>query len=183
MPMAVNTFSFEDVLALFFFLVLLTPAQRRSLRSLHLFWCTGVDQNRFSGSNRWNNWLSAPNLLDWLSGVRVLHVSVTIGCESELHGPLVTALTRSTYYDSTINTWVFGLKRFRKLPLEKVTVIVSDDPGSRFGKTRGHAQHGNGWLLLRQRYCLTAHEKRTTAQNLRSEILKQTVEDGGANPV
>jgi hypothetical protein len=171
-----NTFGFVDVLALIWFTSQLTLSQTTSLKSMWLFWRAGYSSHASDGKH-WNNWLFAPKLLDRLQGLRTLHLSICI-----VHATMgdIGPVRADVQDDKSHHAWFMGLNLLRSLPLERVTVIISDDPASKFG-IDGYADryHRIGWNSLyeawaemREDECLTAEEKRQWAETLRRHLLK-----------
>lgn len=176
-PFAKNTYGFTDAFALMWFLSRLTAAQSVCVRSLWMYWRAG-SSSHVSDGKRWSNWLFAPTLVDRLLGLRVLHLSVAI--VHDLMGD--RGPVRDDYHEGTLLNWFVGLRPISKLPLEHVTVIVSDDPASKFGidgyTDRYHrigwqSSHEN-WLELRDEQCFSAPEKRHWAEQLRAHLLQET---------
>ncbi|KAF2475436.1 uncharacterized protein BDR25DRAFT_102712 [Lindgomyces ingoldianus] len=179
LPFFLNTFGFRNVLALLFFLFRLEPFQGNALATLWIYLRAGRSFHS-SDARSWNQRLFAPSLLSNLQGLRVVHISISIAHTGMGdRGPL-----RSEFYEPHLNSWVLGLSRLRGLPLERVTVIISDDPASKFG-IDGYSdrvmQYGwnfnpETWLLLREQECFSAEEKRQWAERLRQHILKETTD-------
>ena len=177
-PFSANTFGFVNVLALLWFSTQLTVAQSTSLRSTWLFWRAG-NSSHASDGQQWNHWLFAPPLLHRLQGLRVLHLSVSI-----VHATMGDKgpVRADVHGDGSLHKWFIGLKLLRQLPLERATVIISDEPSSNFGidgyADRYHRIGWNSlyeaWLDMREDECLTAEEKRQWAERIRSHLLKLT---------
>ncbi|EON66417.1 hypothetical protein W97_05514 [Coniosporium apollinis CBS 100218] len=70
-----------------------------------------------------------------------------------------------------------AVSNFQRLPLEAVTVILSDDPDTFvgeviFSEALRQATPHNEWEFLRERICLTAEKKREWAVRTRRKLLQ-----------
>jgi len=177
MPFAENTFGFREVYALTWLLSILSAPQSNTLKTLWMSWTAG-GMNSMTNSKHWSKWLVTPNLMDRLQGLRVIHLSLSIIHDGMgVPGPL-----RHEYSSTALDRWVTGLESFRELPLERVTVIISDDSDSKFGisgystsKYLNYGWHNNyeEWMHLRNLECFTADEKREWAEHLRRRLLRE----------
>ncbi|OCL09867.1 hypothetical protein AOQ84DRAFT_11334 [Glonium stellatum] len=180
LPFALNTFVFRHATAFLRFFLCLRAFQAQAVKEVCIFMTAGQRHDDHTLTSRWNNALFVSPLIDRLKGLRILHISITISHTGiGDNGPVRSELADPVQLDS----WVIGLQRLRGLPLRDATVIVSDDPNSKFG-IEGYSdkflQYGwNGthqtWLTLRERECFTAEEKRRWAERIKSMLLKKPV--------
>jgi hypothetical protein len=176
-PFAENTFGFREVYSLNWLLSILSAPQSNALKSLCMLWIAG-GMNSMTNSKHWGRWLMTPNLLDRLQGLRVIHLSLSIVHDGMgVPGPL-----RREYRSAVLDHWVTGIESLREFPLERVTVIISDNPESKFGingySTSKYLNYGwqndyEQWMHLRDLECLTANEKREWAEHLRRRLLRE----------
>lgn len=177
-PLSQNTFAFREPHALIWMLSILSLSQSNALRSLCMFWTAG-GMGSMVDARQWNKWLFTPKLVDRLQGLRVIHLSFSI-----LHlGMGTSGPFRHDLHSTTLDSWVEGLNPLCELPLEQATVIISDDPESKFGMSGysdnqylsyGWNHDHENWLHLRDLECFTADEKRGWAEQLRKRLLKET---------
>ncbi|ORY11727.1 hypothetical protein BCR34DRAFT_317006 [Clohesyomyces aquaticus] len=181
LPFSLNTFGFRSVVAFKFFLFGLASFQTKAIKSLWIFMRLGSCSDSKSAW-RWNNSLLTPSLRPYIQGVRILHISLSV----VLAGTGDNGPFRQEILTPHLDDWALGLNCFRALPLEKVTVIVADDPSSKYGidgfsdrvgnYAWGHDTHI--WLQIRARDCFTAAEKRQWAQRLRKRIMNESRDFG-----
>jgi hypothetical protein len=177
LPFAQNTFGFREVYALIWLLSILSAPQSSALRSLWMLWTAG-GMNSMTNSKHWSRLLLTPQLLDRLQGLRVIHLSLSIVHDGMgAPGPL-----RHEHRSTALDRWFTGLESLRELPLERASVIISDDPESKFGisgySTSKYLNFGwhndhEQWLELRDLECFTADEKREWAEQLKRCLLRE----------
>ena len=180
LPFYLNIFAFRQATAFLGFFSSLRSFQGQGVKEVCLFMTAGQRRDDPTLTSRWNSALFVPTLLERIKGLRILHISITISHTGMGdNGPIRSELADPVQLDS----WVIGLQRLRGLPLRNVTVIVSDDPNSKFG-IEGYndkfLQYGwNGthktWLALRERECFTAEEKRQWAERIKNMLLRKSV--------
>ncbi|KAF2805164.1 uncharacterized protein BDZ99DRAFT_502029 [Mytilinidion resinicola] len=176
LPYTLSHFSFRHAAAFRAFLSALPPRHGPHLREFTLCMTAGENPTDAARCARWNTHLFESGArVARLRGLRTLHLSLTIAHhEMGADGPLRADLAAPAQLDM----WVVGLGRLRELALQEVTVVVTDDPGSRFGidgaqtvrkYMLGHF-HGS-WGAMRERECFTAGEKRWWAERMRGRLL------------
>ncbi|KAF2119369.1 hypothetical protein BDV96DRAFT_642398 [Lophiotrema nucula] len=172
LPLSANTFSVRDLVSFLLLACRLGPLRAQIIKSIHIVLRLGRDREH------WAYWLAVPKISHGLSGVRHFHLSLLIihaGMGDD--GPF-----RDDFFSGRTTSWLSGLDRFRALPLSCVTVILSDDPDSKFGikgfsdsaLQYGWSHDNETWLQLREHECLTAEEKRRWAKQLKSYLLNET---------
>ena len=180
LPFYLNIFAFQQATAFLGFFSSLRSFQAQAVKEVCLFMTAGQHRDDPTLTSRWNNALFVPTVLERVKGLRILHISITIShTRMGDNGPIRSELADPVQLDS----WVIGLQQLRGLPLRDVTVIVSDDPDSKFGIRGYHNRffrHGwNGthetWLALRERECFTAEEKRQWAERIKNMLLRKSV--------
>jgi len=154
--------------------------QGQGIKEVCLFMTVGQYRYVPTLEFQWSNALFEPTLLEDVKGLRILHISINISHPgSRNNGPI-----RSGFADPMqLDSWVIGLQRLRGLPLRDFTVIVSDDPNSKFGikgyNHRSLQDEWNGthktWLALREQECFTAEEKRQWAERIKNMLLRKSV--------
>lgn len=174
LPFYLNIFAFRQATAFLEFFSSLRSFQGQGVKEVCLFMTAGQYLNDPTLTSQWNSALFVPTLLERVKGLRILHISITIS-HNKLggKGPIRSDLADPVQLDS----WVIGLQRLRGLPLRDVTVIVSDDPYSKFG-IEGFCNMIGGdkmWLALRERECFTAEEKRQWAEGIKNMLLGKSV--------
>ena len=178
LPFYLNIFAFQQATAFLGFFSSLRSFQAQAVKEVCLFMTAGQHRDDPTLTSRWNNALFVPTVLERVKGLRILHISITIS-HTWLgdNGPIRSELADPVQLDS----WVIGLQRLRGLPLRDVTVIVSDDPDSKFGfegYNHRFLRYGNGtietWLALRERECFTAEEKRQWAERIKNMLLRKS---------
>jgi len=174
LPFYLNIFAFRQATAFLGFFSSLRSFQGQGVKEVCLFMTAGKDSDDPTLTYRWNSALFVPTLLERVKGLRILHISITISHDKlGGNGPIRSELADPVKLDN----WVIGLQQLRGLPLRDVTVIVSDDPYSKFGMEGYHDVIGGHktWLALRERECFTAEEKRQWAERIKNMLLRKSV--------
>ena len=179
LPFYLNIFAFQQATGFLGFFSSLRSFQGQGIKEVCLFMTAGQYLDNPTLTSRWNSALFVPTLLELVKGLRILHISITIS-HNELgdNGPIRSELADPVRLDN----WVIELQQLRGLPLRDVTVIVSDDPYSKFGmegyKDTYLRNEWNGthktWLALREQECFTAEEKRQWAERIKNMLLRKT---------
>ena len=173
LPFYLNIFAFRQATGFLGFFSS-QSFQRQGVKEVCLFMTAGQYRNNPTHTSRWNSAFFVPTLLERIKSLRILHISITISHSKERgNGPIRSELSDPVQLDN----WVIGLQQLRGLPLRDVTVIVSDDPKSKFGiKGRYYYRSGTGenWLALRERECFTAEEKRQWAERIKNMLLRRS---------
>lgn len=172
-PLTQNTFGFSHPSDLTCFLFLLNR-QSSLLRSIWLTWFLN-DKHMSRGLDFWEIWLAEAAVASRLSGLRVLHLSLSISQDATTYvvGPSLQELQQHGLPQLSKS-----FEHLRKLSLEKVTVILSEQRNSKFGDLgcplwdNLEQEAADEWLALRQHTCLRASEKRALAEGLRRYLLK-----------
>lgn len=179
LPFYLNIFAFREATAFSGFFSYLRSFQGQGIKEVCLFITVGQYRYVPTLEFQWSNALFDPTLLEYVKGLRILHISITVSHP----GPRDNGPIRSEFADPMqLDSWVIGLQRLRGLPLRDVTVIVSDDPNSKFG-IKGYYEflrnERNGthktWLALRELECFTAEEKRQWAERIKNMLLRKSV--------
>lgn len=178
LPFYLNIFAFRQATAFLGFFSSLRSFQGQGVKEVCLFMTAGQRRDDPTLASRWNNALFVPTVLELVKGLRILHISITISHTGMGdNGPIRSELADPVQLDS----WVIGLQRLRELPLRDVTVIVSDDPDSKFGIGGYHDKfylwddNYETWLALRGRECFTAEEERQWAERIKNMLLRKSV--------
>ncbi|KAJ9666692.1 hypothetical protein H2201_003096 [Coniosporium apollinis] len=181
-PYSSNTFSFTLASTFSTFLTSLLPAQRRATTSLHLL----VRSDRFfriddssyleyategEGATAWTRALTVRKIMT-LPNLKTLHLSLCAEPFNAL-GSVKEVMAEPEAYLPLLR----AVSKFQRLPLEAVTVILSDDPNTNLGEVffrealRQDTSHSQ-WEYLRERTCLTAEKKREWAVRIRRRLLQ-----------
>ena len=162
---ATNTFSFEDPITCQKFFASLNPAQKRNLTNIHInATIGGHGSNYHSGANQRSRWddeywgkgLKIRNL-NMLRGVRTLHLCVHQGFECVAGGRAnnLSDAAAVAMVEKCQEADMEPILRLRALPVQDVTVIVSDD--------------GEKWENLRYRWTTT--KKNEYAKTIRVQLV------------
>lgn len=174
LPFYLNIFAFRQPTSFLGFFSSLRSFQGQGVKEICLFITAGEYRNSPMLTSRWNSALFVPALLERVKGLRILHILISI-FHNTLgdNGPIRSELADPVQ----LNNWVIELQQLRGLPLRDVTVIVSDNPYSKFGMKGYHDRIVNhkAWLALRERECFTAEEKRQWAERIKNMLLRKSV--------
>ncbi|KAI9707800.1 MAG: hypothetical protein M1836_000762 [Candelina mexicana] len=180
-PFATNTFSFNEADHLSQFLSKLFPVQRNAIHGIHIDYI--LEEN--ASFKPWNDFFTVENVKS-LKGLRRLHLCIEqrFHCEVEFY--------RHMREDAYQDVFFQGFLKLQRLPLETVTVVMTDNEFGKYEdeyrawKLADMALHDDEthnddaeskelWAVyerLQEQYRWTAADKRKFSEDMKARLLE-----------
>jgi len=160
-PYHANTFSFTSADTLDQFVTSLIPVQKLAIRSLHLDMMFDDEYDR----REYNECLKN-TVVEGLPRLRDVHLCLELRFDGDLH--LLKDMAENK------DKWIYGLLALQMLPLQTVTVVISD---AGFPDQLTHDYGAEEHAALEKEYRWTADAKKEFAEDIRRRLLKPRDEE------